>query len=74
MNNYWIFIDIKELLLFKSDNRIEVSLFLRVLFKDTYRSIYRLNDRVSGICYKIVQYGGGEMNWGRVKTRLAVGC
>lgn len=59
---------------FKSDNSFGVIIFLRVLCKDTYGSIYRFNDRVSGICCKTVLCGGGEMNWGTVKTRLAVSC
>lgn len=68
MNNYWIVIDIWGLLLLSnSNNGIGVILFLvRVLFKDTYRSIYRLNAIVSGLHYKIVWYRGGEMNWGGV--------
>lgn len=44
--------------------------FARILFKDTYSSIYRLNAIVSGLCYKIVWYRAGEMNWGRVKSRF----
>lgn len=70
MNNYWIVTYIRKLLLLSnSDNGIGVILFfVRVLFKDTYRSIYRLNAIVSGLCYKIAWYRGGKMNWGRIKT------